>query len=539
MRILVVGGTGGFGSTICRLLMDDGHDVVAASRHPPSDDPPKALGHVVLDRRTITSRDLDPYDLVVDAAGPFQDLGQSLMEAAIMAGIHYVDIADDRRFVDAASLLDARARAAGVCIVSGASSIPALSSAAAVEIAGDMDRVHRVDVSISAGADAVFGPAVLHAMLSGAGRPIRWRGGASPAAMSSPRSVSVTDPGDGTVVRRSVLVCDSPDLSTMPGLLPGGPEVRFRAGSELPVHNTAMRLVSWCVRKHIVRSGTRFRRMASIARRLTASKASGRSFMLVEAIGELDGEHRRSTWSILAVNGLGPTIPCLAVPAIVGAIDAGRIGTGARTASGLLTAAEILSRLPRRDHHVARTSERIEPLYENIIGSDWSIMPESVRLMHDRTSDGAVTGSADVSRGPGILTAVICRIIGFPKTGSAVPVRVSFTVGDGTEVWTRDFGGACFMSRLSRSEGLIEERFGPLRFRFRLDVDETGLSMVPADWRIWNIPLPRFLMPNGVATEKDVDGRFGFDVPITLPFVGRIVHYTGTLDREQPTADAP
>lgn len=95
------------------------------------------------------------------------------------------------------------------------------------------------------------------------------------------------------------------------------------------------------------------------------------------------------------------------------------------------------------------------------------------------------------------------------------------------------------MSRLSRSEGLIEERFGPLRFRFRLDVDETGLSMVPADWRIWNIPLPRFLMPNGVATEKDVDGRFGFDVPITLPFVGRIVHYTGTLDREQPTADAP
>lgn len=531
MRILVVGGTGGFGSTICRLLMSDGHEVVAASRRPPSGDAPIGLGHVVLDRRAINAADLDPYDLVVDAAGPFQDLGQSLMEAAIVAGIHCVDIADDRRFVDAASLLDVRARAAGVCIVSGASSIPALSSAAALEIAGDMERVDRVDVSISAGADAVFGPAVLHAMLSGAGRTVRWRGGSSPSSMSSPRLVSVTDPEDGSEVRRDVLVCDSPDLSTMPDLLPGGPEVRFRAGSELPVHNTAMKLVSWCVRKRIVRSGTRFRRMASVARRLTASKASGRSFMLVEAIGDVGGERRRCTWSILALNGLGPTIPCLAVPAIVEAIDAGRIGTGARSASGLLSTDEILSRLPRRDHHVSRTSERIEPLYHGIIGPDWSRMPEVVRLMHDRTSDGAAIGSADVSRGSGILAATICRIMGFPKAGSGVPVKVAFMVEGGTETWTRDFGGIRFMSRLRRSQGLIEERFGPLRFRFRLDADETGLAMVPYDWRLWAMPLPRFLMPKGVATEKDVDGRFGFDVPIVLPVIGRIVHYVGTLDR--------
>jgi NAD(P)-dependent dehydrogenase (short-subunit alcohol dehydrogenase family) len=538
MRVLVVGGTGGFGSTICRLLMGDGHDVVAANRRPPSDDAPKDLGHVVLDQRTITAADLDPYDLVVDAAGPFQDLGQSLMEAAIVAGVHYVDIADDRLFVDAASLLDVRARTAGVCVVSGASSIPALSSAAALEIAGGMDRVDRVDVSISAGADAVFGPAVLHAMLSSAGRPIRWKGERSPAAMSSPRSVSVTDPGDGKEVRRDVLACDSPDLSTMPGLLPGGPQVRFRAGSELAVHNAAMRLVSWCVRRRIVRSGTRFRRMASVARRFTASKGSGRSFMLVEAIGHVGGEHRRCTWSILAVNGLGPTIPCLAVPAIVEAIDAGRIGTGARSASGLLSTSEILSRLPERDHHVTTSSMRIEPLYEGIIGSDWSRMPKAVRLMHDRVADGAATGTADVSRGSGILVTAICRIIGFPNAGHAVPVKVAFTVEDGTETWTRDFGGARFVSRLTRSKGLIEERFGPLRFRFRLDADEKGLAMLPTDWRLWHMPLPRFLMPTGVATEKDVDGRFGFDVPITLPIIGRVVHYVGTLDRKRTDAEA-
>ena len=536
MRILVMGGTGGFGSTICRLLADDGHHVTAASRRSKGDDFPKRMDHMTIDRKDVQVPHLADFDLVVDASGPFQGLGQQLMETAIAAGIHYVDIADDRRFVDAASLLDPKARAAGVCVVSGASSIPALSSAAAFELTRGMDAVHRIDVSISAGADAVFGPAVLHAMLTGAGRPVRWQGGLSPAAMSSPRDVAVVDPTDGSRVGRTVLVCDSPDLTTMPSLLPGRPEVRFRAGSELPLHNRAMRIVSWCVRRRLVGSGTAFSSLASKARRLTASRASGRSFMLIEAIGDVAGGHQRRTWSILATNGLGPTIPCLAVPALVAAIDEGRIGTGACSASGLLTTTEILSRLPDRDHHLTTTTEDLHPLYRDVLGNAWDLLPEPVRAMHDRIADGTATGTADVERGRGVLAALTCRLIGFPKTGRNVPVKVSFSIEDDIETWTRDFAGTRFVSRLRRVGDLLEERFGPLRFRFRLEGNGEGISMIPAGWWLWRMPLPSAMMPNGVATETCSDGRFRFEVPISMPIVGSVVRYVGNLDQDMRNA---
>jgi Domain of unknown function (DUF4166) len=49
-------------------------------------------------------------------------------------------------------------------------------------------------------------------------------------------------------------------------------------------------------------------------------------------------------------------------------------------------------------------------------------------------------------------------------------------------------------------------------------------------WSFLGIPLPLALAPQGIAREWEEQGRFRFDVPIALPLVGRIVHYTGWLD---------
>lgn len=527
MRILVIGGTGGFGSTICRLLADDGHVVTAASRTPPGEPLHAGVSHVVLDRSRVRPSDLEGHDLIVDAAGPFQGQGQSVMDAAIATGIHYVDIADDRRFTCAARLLDPRAKAAGIVLVSGASSVPALSSAAALQLADGMDRIDRVDISISAGADAVFGPAVLAAMLAGAGRSVPWRHGGRPKAMTLPRHVTVEAVGHR--VERQVLVCDVPDVTLLPDLLPGTPEVRFRAGSELAAHNLAMRFVSWCVRRGIVRDGRTFLRAASIARAFTAGKGSGRSFMNVELLGRSSEGMERRTWSILAHNGLGPTIPCLAVPAVVRAIEEGRIVPGAHTAAGLLSVDEILSRLPPRDHDVVTTSDTVRPLYERILMDDWRLLPEAVRTMHSSMVDAEAIGSADVTRGRGPLASIIAAVMRFPRAGRDVPVRVSFEIDDGVEKWTRRFGASRFSSVLRREGDRLEERFGPLRFRFLLDGDARGIRMVPAGWSLWRLPLPAFMAPDGVATETEEDGMFVFDVPIRLPIIGDVVHYRGRL----------
>ena len=44
------------------------------------------------------------------------------------------------------------------------------------------------------------------------------------------------------------------------------------------------------------------------------------------------------------------------------------------------------------------------------------------------------------------------------------------------------------------------------------------------------IPLPQSVAPRTHAREWQEQGRFHFDVPISLPLVGLVVHYTGWLE---------
>jgi short subunit dehydrogenase-like uncharacterized protein len=63
---------------------------------------------------------LDGVDALVSAAGPHEEVGREVIEAAFHAGVHYVDASLEPRFVLEAYEHDARARAAAVTAVPGA-----------------------------------------------------------------------------------------------------------------------------------------------------------------------------------------------------------------------------------------------------------------------------------------------------------------------------------------------------------------------------------------------------------------------------------
>jgi len=73
--------------------------------------------------------------VVVHTAGPFQALGGDgdryiVARACVRHGCHYVDMCDDRSFVEGfADSLDAAATEAGVTLITGASTTPGLTSA--------------------------------------------------------------------------------------------------------------------------------------------------------------------------------------------------------------------------------------------------------------------------------------------------------------------------------------------------------------------------------------------------------------------------
>jgi hypothetical protein len=163
------------------------------------------------------------------------------------------------------------------------------------------------------------------------------------------------------------------------------------------------------------------------------------------------------------------------------------------------------------------------------MGARYAALPEAVREMHRIHADGGASGEGEVERGRNILARFIAWAMRFPPAGRH-PLHVAFTERDGVETWTREFGPHSFTSHLCGREGQLEERFGPLRFRFDLPSDDEGLAMEMRGWSLLGIPLPMGLAPRGRAREWEEDGRFRFDVPIALPLVGLIVHYTGWLE---------
>lgn len=53
---------------------------------------------------------------------------------------------------------------------------------------------------------------------------------------------------------------------------------------------------------------------------------------------------------------------------------------------------------------------------------------------------------------------------------------------------------------------------------------------VPRRWSLAGIPMPLLLLPSGTSYETVRDGRFAFDVDISMPLIGRIVTYKGTME---------
>jgi hypothetical protein len=536
-RILVLGGYGGFGARLTRRLAGRGHTVLVAGR---SLAKARAfctmLEHaepVVADR----NGDLGPLlaqlapDLVIDAAGPFQDSDYRVPIACIEASIPYVDLADARAFVAGIGALQAQAAAAGVAVIAGASSVPALSGAAARRLAAGLSRVCSVEIAISTSRRSTLGASVVAAILSYAGRPIRlWRGRRWDHGFGwqelRRHDFALSD--GARMKNRWLALADVPDLDLLPASLPGRPAVVFHAGNESALQTLGLWLLTWPVRWF----GVSIRRLApalSWMQRLMQKLSEDRSAMIVRLKGEVLDSFVERQWILIAENGDGPEIPTLATVIVAEEILAGRVVAGARPADQILALAAfepLFSTLSLR--HEVRELLLPQPLYARVMQRRFAVLPAAVRRMHWVCGDSGASGEVTVARSRNPLANLVALVMGFPRAGSH-SLHVSFFERDGVECWTRHFGDRSFSSHLSEQAGQLVERFGVLRFVFDLPSDDVGLTMRIRRWSLFGLPLPLWLAPRSAAREWEEDGRFCFDVPISLPLIGLVVHYAGWL----------
>ena len=538
-RVLILGGYGGFGARLTRKLVDQGHSVLVAGR---SADKATAfcrdLGSaepVIADR----NGDLGPLlarhspDMVIDAAGPFQGSDYRVPLSCVKAAIPYLDLADARAFVTGIGALNADASEARVAVIAGASSVPALSGAVVRKLAAGLDKVCSVEIAISASKRATLGASVVAAILSYLGRPIRlWRGQRWDHGFGwqELRRETFTLSDGSELGGRWLAIADVPDLDLLPESLPGRPAVIFRAGTESMLQTLGLWLLSWPARWLGMRWPRRLAPALLLLQRLTQVLSDDRSAISVRLKGEVGAHFVERQWTLIASDGDGPEIPILATVILTEAILAGAVASGARAADKLLNLNQFEPLFTRLSLQHEIRERRLPPsLYRRVMGGRYGALPEIVRKIHHVCGDSGASGEAIVTGGRNVVARLIAKVMRFPKAGSC-PLHVSFAEKDGVERWTRSFGAQGFTSHLSERGGQLVERFGALRFQFDLPSDERGLEMHIRGWSLFGLPLPLLLAPQGIAREWQENGRFRFDVPISLPLVGLVVHYTGWLE---------
>jgi len=336
-RVLLIGASGVFGSRLAeRLAMEPGLALTLSGRRI---EPLEALKSRIgagavrtLDRDSIEPRSLAGYDLVIDAAGPFQDSATALVEAALEAKVDYLDLADGRDWVVGfADRFDAAAKEAGVTLVTGASSIPALSHAVLDELVAGWDRVETIRIGIFPGNRAPRGLSVVEAILSYSGKPVRvWRDGAWQDDMGWGRLHRVHA---GPAGRRWASVCDTPEQDLLVSRYRPSISAEFFAGMELSILHLGLWSLSLPVRAGLLRSLRPFAGpMLRIAQWLLPC-GSDRGAMVVEAG---NGKVQRQ-WRLDAEANRGPYVPVLAALAMVRRWrDGKRPAAGAQACSGML-----------------------------------------------------------------------------------------------------------------------------------------------------------------------------------------------------------
>jgi saccharopine dehydrogenase-like NADP-dependent oxidoreductase len=357
--VLVIGGYGFFGARICSALARNpairlliGGRSGDSSRRMAQELGLKPDQGVRVDAESTQLQEVLrqlQVQTVIHTAGPFQGQDYTVARAALGAGCHYIDLADGRQFVTGIEALDAAARARGVTVTSGASSVPALSSAVVDRYLPEFERLESIGIGISSGARAP-GLATVRSVFSYAGRPIKTLQDGTWATEYGWRGLQ-RHQFPAPLGRRWLGTCDVPDLEVLPRRYPTARTVTFKAGFASDAGHLLVWTLAGFVKAGLMASVTAFasplNRISRWIEPLVSDK--GGMFVTLDGAGR-DGRPLHITWNLIAEHNHGPFIPCGASIVLATKIAAGvKLPIGAMPCTGLLTVNEYLDALKGLD----------------------------------------------------------------------------------------------------------------------------------------------------------------------------------------------
>jgi hypothetical protein len=354
-KALILGGYGNFGSRIAIGLIKANIAIIIAGRSQFKSKSLQKELQILYPKQSIETaiidvsyaieqqlKELKPY-LVINVAGPFQNCDYRVALACIKHKIHYIDLADGRDFVNGVIELNKLAIENNVLVVSGASTVPGLSSAVLMHYKKEFSKIESLVYGISPGQKSSLGLATAQSILSYVGKPLKQYAENEEVRYGWQDLYLQEYPHLG---RRWMANCDIPDFDIFPKKY-GIKFLRFSAGIENSFVHLGIWLLSYLIRIGLPLNLSKYAKLLFRFNQFFKffGTQNGGMHMLLKG-RDLFGNLKELKWFVIANKGDGPQIPC--VPAIVLAkklINGEMICKGAMPCVELVTLEEYLGEL--------------------------------------------------------------------------------------------------------------------------------------------------------------------------------------------------
>ena len=324
-KILILGASGNFGSKIAKELANSNIPIIISGRQEKT---LIALKNEIYQLNSHSSTEIVTFDIkkeflqklailkpsvVINTCGPFQLADYSVASCCVDLKIHYIDLADGRDFVNGIhDALDNAAKENNCLVISGASTVPCLSSAVLEHYQHEFSCIDSLIFGITPGQKMERGLATTQAILSYVGKPLKTIPFSLKAIYGWQNLYRQAYPLLG---KRWMANCDIPDLDLLPKHY-GIQHIRFSAGIENSFLHLSLWSLSWLVRWGVPLNLAKHAQwLLKLSHLFDYFGSEDGGMHMIFSGKNKQGIKKTIQWFIIAKDGCGTHIPT--IPAII------------------------------------------------------------------------------------------------------------------------------------------------------------------------------------------------------------------------------
>lgn len=361
-KVLILGATGNFGRKIAQGLVEKNIAIIISGRQ---EEPLLALKKQLSKAAIHTCIDILCFDfkkrlsqellrirplVVINAVGPFQTADFTTAINCILLGVNYIDLADAREYVNDFAILEEEATKKNCIAITGASTLPCLSSAVLNHYKDEFKTIDSLIYGISLGQKAERGLATFKSILSYLGKDFKDICGLSKKIYGWQDLYRQEYPLLG---KRWMANCEVPDLDLLPGFFPIK-SIRFSAGIESTVAHLGLWFLSWLIRlKFPIKLENHAETLLKLSHYFDRFGTDAGGMHMLMSGTDHKGNAKNIKWFLVAKAGDGPNIP--AIPAILLAkriVQEEIQEIGAMPCMHLISLESYLAELKKLDIHI-------------------------------------------------------------------------------------------------------------------------------------------------------------------------------------------